>query len=189
MRKIYGLAGAIVGLGIFIGGSAVAGPTVSDEVVENIKNLATASEVIEAIKAQNAKNSNLSQDEIDRLDKDWRAQTNGGDTPLITATLGNSLSAYLKSVKEAAGGAYSEIFAMDMKGLNVGQSDVTSDYWQGDEAKWKKSYGAGSGSVFVDEVEFDESSQTYQSQVSVAVSDPATNTVIGAITVGVNVEN
>ena len=35
----------------------------------------------------------------------------------------------------------------DNKGLNVGQSDVTSDYWQGDEAKWKKSYKMGAGAV------------------------------------------
>ena len=40
----------------------------------------------------------------------------------------------------------------------------------------------------VDDVEFDESSQAYQSQVSVAVVDPKTNKVIGAVTVGVNVE-
>jgi hypothetical protein len=43
-----------------------------------------------------------------------------------------------------------EMFVMDAKGLNVGQSDVTSDYWQGDEAKWQKTYGAGPGVVFVD---------------------------------------
>ena len=68
---------------------------------------------------------------------------------------------------------------MDMKGLNVGQSDVTSDYWQGDEAKWQKTYGVGPSAVLIDEVEFDDSSQTYQSQVSIAVV---------AVTVGVNVE-
>ncbi len=81
-----------------------------------------------------------------------------------------------------------EVFVMDDKGLNVGQSAVTSDYWQGDEAKWQKSYGAGAGAIFVDEVEKDESTQALQSQVSIAISDPASNEVIGAITLGINVE-
>ena len=76
---------------------------------------------------------------------------------------------------------------MDGKGLNVGQSDVTSDYWQGDEDKWQKTFLAGAGAVHVSEVEFDESSQTYQSQFSMPIVDPATSTVIGAVTVGVDV--
>jgi hypothetical protein len=37
-------------------------------------------------------------------------------------------------------------------------------------------------------VEFDESTQTYQGQISVAISDPDTGDVVGAITVGVNVD-
>jgi hypothetical protein len=77
---------------------------------------------------------------------------------------------------------------MDNKGLNVAQSDVTSDYWQGDEAKWKKSFLAGPDGLFIDEVEFDESTQTYQAQVSVSIADPDSGEAIGAITVGVNVE-
>jgi hypothetical protein len=77
---------------------------------------------------------------------------------------------------------------MDAKGLNVGQSDVTSDYWQGDEAKWQKTYGAGSGVVFVDGVEEDESTQALQSQASVTISDPETGEPIGAITVGINLD-
>ncbi len=75
---------------------------------------------------------------------------------------------------------------MDNKGLNVGQSDITSDYWQGDEAKWKKSYGAGMGAVHVGKIKQDESTQKFQSQVSVAISDGGK--VIGAVTVGVNVD-
>ena len=77
---------------------------------------------------------------------------------------------------------------MDNKGLNVGQSDVTSDYWQGDEAKWKKTFLVGPNAVFIDKVEEDESTQQFQSQVSLSIVDPATNIVIGAITIGIDVE-
>ena len=76
---------------------------------------------------------------------------------------------------------------MDNRGLNVGQSDETSDYWQGDEDKWQKSYLKGTDSVFVDGMEFDESAGMYLRQISVSIADPQTGETIGAITVGVDV--
>ena len=107
---------------------------------------------------------------------------------MIDEVLASEVSKYLAEMKQAAGGMVTEVFVMDNRGLNVAQSDVTSDYWQGDEAKWKKTYSAGPEAVFVDEVEMDESTQTLQTQVSMSIKDPETNAVIGAITVGVNVE-
>ena len=145
-------------------------------------------EIIEAIKAQNARHANIDQSEIDKLDKQWRAETKATQRPLIDRVLSTALSKKLLEVKNRAGGMITEVFIMDNKGLNVGQSDVTSDYWQGDEAKWKETYLAGAGSMLIDEVEFDESTQTFQSQLSLPVLDPATNEVIGAVTIGVNVE-
>ena len=99
---------------------------------------------------------------------------------------GNPLSAWLKKKKEEAGGKIAEAFVMDAKGLNVGLSDLTSDYMQGDEGKHQKTFGAGPDAIFIDEVEFDESSGAFQSQLSATISDGGTP--IGAITIGVNVE-
>jgi hypothetical protein len=143
-------------------------------------------DVIKAVKAQNEKHAGLSDADIDSLDKKWRAETKASSKPMIDEVLSNALSKYLKKVEADAQGLYTEIFVMDNKGLNVGQSAVTSDYWQGDEAKFKKSYGAGAGAVFIDEIEQDESTQQFQSQVSVAISDGGQ--VIGAVTIGVNVD-
>jgi hypothetical protein len=123
------------------------------------------------------------------LPEDQRGEKEAGSGPTIDKVLGNDLSNFLKGKKDAAGGIITEVFVMDAKGLNVGQSDVTSDYMQGDEAKWQKTYGAGPDAVFVDDVEFDDSSESFQSQVSGTVVDPATGEAIGAITVGVAVEN
>ena len=77
---------------------------------------------------------------------------------------------------------------MDAKGLNVGQSDVTSDYWQGDEDKWQRTYPVGPDALLIGEVEQDESTQRFQTQVSLSVVDPADGAVIGAVTVGIDVE-
>ncbi|MBW9056274.1 hypothetical protein [Rhizobium mesosinicum] len=160
---------------------------IADYVTSDVKPWLNDPAVIEAIKAQNAANANLGAADIDALDKKWRAEVDGSDHTMIDGVLGNALSKFLQEKKAASDGKIAEIFVMDAKGLNVGQSDATSDYWQGDEAKFQKSFGAGKDAVFVDEIEKDESTQALQSQASVTISDDK-GTPIGAITVGVNVD-
>ncbi len=143
--------------------------------------------VLSAIKAQNEKHASISDGDIDTLDKTWRAEAKAGGGDLTAAVLSNDLSKLLKAKKDAAAGKIAEMFIMDNKGLNVGQSDMTSDYMQGDEAKWQKTFSQGAGVMFIDEVEFDESSKAFQSQASVTIVDES-GKPIGAITVGVNVE-
>ncbi|MCY1668454.1 hypothetical protein [Rhizobium sp. SL86] len=160
---------------------------VTDYVKTNVASWVNDPVIVNAIKAQNSKHAALGEAEIIALDKKWRAEVDGADKPLITETLGNAVSAFLKEKQAASAGAISEVFVMDNKGLNVGQSDVTSDYWQGDEAKFKKSFGAGKDALFVDGAEKDESTQALQSQASMTISDE-TGAPIGAITIGVNLD-
>jgi hypothetical protein len=162
--------------------------SIRSAVVPEVQSWMANPMVISAVKAQNQSHSGLTQSEIDKMDKQWRSETSAGGGALIRKVLGNELSKYLGGVKSDGRGVFTEIFVMDNRGLNVGQSDVTSDYWQGDEAKWKKTYLAGADSMLIDEVEFDESTQTFQSQLSLPLMDPVTNEVIGAVTVGINVE-
>ena len=154
----------------------------------NIAQWAANSHLIKAIQAQNVRHSVLTQSQIENLDRQWRAEVGADHRPLIEELLGRPVSIFLASIKKQHHGTVMEVFVMDNRGLNVAQSDVTSDYWQGDEAKFKKTYPAGPDAVFVDDVEMDESTQTFQSQVSMSIKDPATNAVIGAITVGLNVD-
>jgi hypothetical protein len=143
--------------------------------------------VIAAIKAQNEKNAALAATDIEALDQKWRAEVESAEKPMIDEILGNDLSKFLQEKQAGSEGAFAELFVMDAKGLNVGQSDVTSDYWQGDEDKFTKSFGAGKDAIFVDAVEKDESTQALQSQASVTISDE-TGAPIGAITIGVNMD-
>lgn len=46
----------------------------------------------------------------------------------------------------------------------------------------------GADAVHFSEIEFDESSQSYQAQISMTISDPATGAPIGAMTVGINAD-
>lgn len=138
------------------------------------------------LKAQNARHKDLTQDQVDALDKQWRAETKADAQPLIAQLYGNPLSAHLTRMQADSDGLYTEIFVMDGVGLNVGQSSVTSDYWQGDEAKWQKTYLVGPDAVFIDEAEFDKGTQAWRAQVNLSIADPDSGEVLGAATVEIN---
>lgn len=150
-----------------------------------LKQIAADPALVAAIAAQNAETSGYDQAKIDELDKQWRAEVDAADKPLINKVLATDASKALIAAQDASGGLLTEIFATDAKGLNVAQSTVTSDYWQGDEDKFTKTYPAGASAVFLGDVEQDESTQTYQSQVSITVVDASGNP-IGSLTAGVD---
>lgn len=154
---------------------------------ENVSDWLTDEVILKALSAQNLRHADLTRQQIDALDERWRQQSVSGG-PLIDKVLGNALSARLQAIEQNSNGMITEIFVMDNRGLNVGLSSLTSDYWQGDEDKWLKSYRAGAQAIHIAEVDMDESSQRYQTQVSVPVLDPGSGKIIGAVTVGIDAE-
>jgi hypothetical protein len=72
-----------------------------------------------------------------------------------------------------------EAFVMNDRGTLVCSLAETSDYWQGDEPKWQKTFVEGRD-AFVEEPAFDASTGKYAIQVSVPVSDAGKR--IGAVT-------
>lgn len=144
--------------------------------------------IITTIKAQNEKVADMSEEDIIALDKEWREQISSDAKPFIDEVLDRPLSKFLAAKQSESAGLISELFVMDAKGMNVGQSSLTSDYWQGDEAKWQKTYLEGADAIFIDSAEVDGSTGALQSQASIAISDPATGEVIGAITIGINLD-
>lgn len=163
-------------------------PAMTDYVQTTLKPLAADPRIATAIRQQNAQHATLTQAEIDAKDTAWRAEVGTGSTPMIDAVIGAPLSDLLKEKVAGSEGRITEAFVMDNKGLNVASSAVTSDYWQGDEAKFIKTFGMGAGAIFVDEVELDESTQRYQGQVSFSITDPVSGTTIGAITFGLDAD-
>ncbi|MFC6638250.1 hypothetical protein GV827_13595 [Sulfitobacter sp. JBTF-M27] len=161
-------------------------PAMSQYIYDDLMTWINDTRIVAAVTAQNSQTSRLSQDDIIARDNAWRAEVGQSSTPMIDGVLNAPLSAFLREHLEKSGGRITEVFVMDGKGLNVAASGVTSDYWQGDEAKFQETYSKGAGSVFIDEVELDESTQTYQGQVSYAVTDPVSGAVVGAITVGLD---
>jgi len=181
----------LAALAILAGTSASANefePQIREYLSKNVMIWANDPVLIAAVAAQNSANAGIGQDRIDSLDQAWRAEVGAAETPTITPVLRNPASDFLRGKVAASAGAIVEVFVMDRNGLNVAASDVTSDYWQGDEAKFTESFGSGGDAVFIDEVEFDESTQSYLAQVSFTITDPVTRQPIGAMTIGLNAE-
>jgi hypothetical protein len=85
-----------------------------------------------------------------------------------------------------AGGTYNETFVMDDRGALVCATARTSDYWQGDEAKFEQAFRGGKGHVFIDRPKYDDSASASIAQISVPVME--NGRAIGAITFGLRVK-
>lgn len=156
---------------------------VTDYALKNIKPWLSEPIVVNAVNTQNAAIAKLTNYEINKLDNGWIDRS---DKKLIDSRMNNPLSDFLRRKKEAGGGVIFEIFIFDNKGLNVGQTDLTQDFNQGDEAKYWKTYQVGPDAIFVDKVEKDKDRNI--SQVSLTIKDPATGKAIGAVTVGIDID-
>jgi hypothetical protein len=158
---------------------------ITDEVIRDIREW-LANPVVElSISSQNKLRTDMTQEQIDAADLQWRAEREAEDQPLVAAILTNPLSSYLTQVQARSGGMFAEIFVMDAVGLNVGQSSITSDFWQGDEAKFQNTYPNGPDAVFIDEAEYNEGADAWLAQLNMTMGN-ADRQPIGAVTVEVN---
>jgi len=156
---------------------------------DKVKNLAetvlaeigTDSVIVSAVKAENAKKKTL--EKIKEIDEKW-SNTIGVDD-FMDAMMSSACSERLNQIKKR-NDYYEEIFVTDDQGANVAMTDKTSDYWQGDEAKFIKCFKGGTGEIFISDVSFDDSTQSYLTQVSVPVMDG--DTAIGVIVFGINID-
>ncbi|HEY0969002.1 MAG TPA: hypothetical protein VGD88_16545 [Opitutaceae bacterium] len=136
--------------------------------------------LVEAVRAQNALNRSLA--DIQAADKAWMATP--GINEIMRPLIDSPVAATLRAAR-ATLPALSEAFVMDKLGANVAMTDKTSDFWQGDEAKFTECIKDGAA-IWIGKVEFDESSQSYSVQISLPVVDGGI--VIGAVCFGLDVE-
>lgn len=157
---------------------------VPDKLIQDIRAWVSSPVVLLTLDARNRRGKDLDEKTILDLDKQWRAERKAADQPLIAAVLSSPLSAYLTKIQAQSLGLYTEIFVMDAKGLNAGQSAVTSDYWQGDEAKFQKTFPVAADAVFIDAPEVSKETGTENVQVNMTIADGGK--AAGAITVEIN---
>ncbi len=160
----------------------------AEEAPDSVKQLVPAlqdwgkiSAIVSAVKAKNSSGETL--DQVKQRDAQWR-DTSGVDDFMKSLMENQAASELLKL--ESSKPYFFELFLMDYQGANIAMTNKTSDYWQGDEAKFTESYKDGQGAVHLGDVEFDESAQAYLVQVSIPVVDG--DKAIGAMTIGINID-
>lgn len=164
-------------------------PALMDYLRSHVMGFAETPAITDAILLRNGETAAYPQSRIDALDRRWRREVGTGASALVDSVVLNPVADLLRQRVAAAGGTITEVFVMDARGLNVAASSATSDYWQGDEAKFLETYGKGPGAAHFSAIAFDESSQSYQAQISLTITDPESGAAIGAVTVGINAED
>jgi hypothetical protein len=151
-------------------------------VLKNLVGTTDTAAWVQAVEAQNAKKVSLP--DIQAVDKKWMAAEE--ELPIQKELMNNACAQeVVKLVKKLP--AIVEAFVMDDQGANVCENTLTSDYWQGDEPKWQKSFNGGKGGVDVGKVKFDKSANANLQQVSLPIIGKG-GKVIGAITFGLAVD-
>ena len=142
MKKVFALI--ITVFFVSAAGFAFANEQAPQKVIDlantQLAALGTDPVIVKAVKDENAKGKTLAQ--IQDMDNKWKATP--GIVDYMQALMDSECGKHLSGIRDSAP-YFAEIFAMDNQGANIAMTDKTSDYWQGDEAKFKKSYKEGTG--------------------------------------------
>ena len=161
---------------VFLWGQEDAGALVKQTAyarASRASSIAQDAAVRDAVTASNAVAETAEQ--VRRRDTAWMA--NPGD-PLRQAIVQAPCSARLRDLLKDDPMVV-EAFVMNERGTLVCSVTETSDYWQGDEPKWQRTFLEGRD-PFVDEPAFDASTGKYAIQISVPVASGAKR--LGAVT-------
>ena len=144
-----------------------------------VKAISSDPVVVAALRAKNA--SGESFQDIRRKDAEW---SQNPQMPLRKELSGNACALRLRELTKSDP-AVVEVILMDKNGANVCVSRETSDYWQGDEEKFQKTYQEGRD-IFLGEAAFDQSAGVYALQLNALVWDA--DTKAGALTLSLRVK-
>ena len=149
--------------------------------VEHVRAWAKDPAIVGAVRDQNALKVPLSR--VRSIDIAWLSGTE--DQARVQALLKNPCAKALQGFTAGRPG-YREAFVMDGQGALVATTRKTSDYWQGDEDKWRLSFAEGRGAVYTSEPKLDESVGVRLIHISVPVMDDGK--AIGVLTAGVDAD-
>jgi hypothetical protein len=149
--------------------------------IPELRRWAADPTVVQTVKRANAQARSLP--DIREIDKQW--QSTGGVDDFMRSLMTNAGSEKLRSLRSTLP-EIAEAFVTDRRGANAAMTHKTSDYWQGDEAKFTKAIAGSRSDYHVEPVSFDESIQAYAVQIALAVYDDGN--AIGVMVVTLNLE-
>lgn len=123
--------------------------------IATIEMLLKNHNIQDAVLKGNSHNSKMSRNAILEADKRWRNAKDSDKHILsfITNSCGKKLIEFQRKEIGVA-----EAFITDKYGLNVCQTNKTTDYYQADEKWWKDTFASGKGKTHWGSLEYDESS-------------------------------
>lgn len=126
---------------------------------------------------------------IQTIDSIWISMKKNQSNLFIQDLLHNNLSMRLIDrmnfyQKEYNYSLYGEIFITNKYGANIGLTNKTTDYYQGDESWWNHAVKKG---LSIENIAFDESSEIYSFDVILRIDD-AKGAFIGVIKIVWNIE-
>jgi hypothetical protein len=141
--------------------------------VARAQAIARDPDVRRAVMDSNARAETLA--EVQKKDAMWTTHRN---YPLRQQVVGRPCSIKIRKLL-ADDPSVVEALVMDDRGALVCATVEASDYWQGDEAKWQRTYQDGK-EVFVDSPALDPSTGVYAVQLSVLMAEGSNR--LGAVT-------
>ena len=140
------------------------------------------------LKEYNSRAATRTRESLLALDAEWRSAFLSGDSDFIYKHVDKSMSTELREIKNQAQQILTEIIITDLQGANVAISDITSDYWQGDEEKYTGIFGKPAESIYFGNITYDESTKLFQVQMSIQLQTASTARPLGVMILGINVE-
>lgn len=124
-------------------------------------------------------------EEVEAIEAAWRQTDHPLQEPDLIQHLDPELARQLSQWQEQQNGVVSEIFVTDANGWLAATVEATSDFIQSDERIFQ-SVADGDRRWHVSTIRYDESSQLFQSQISIPVLEDGT--LLGVLVVGIDVE-
>ncbi|VXD02129.1 conserved exported hypothetical protein [Pseudomonas sp. 8Z] len=155
-------------------------------VTQHLRRWAYHADVISALRQANARSTSAAK--IHELDRQWMRERLLEDKPLIRSLLQAAPSHLLANVARQYHLLFNELFLSDQSGQLVALSEITSDYWQADENDYQQAKRLAPGQIYIGDIEYDGSTQSFQSKVSAPLHDPENGRFLGVLTLGINIE-
>lgn len=158
---------------------------VIEKEIDEVHSLAISPFVRKYVEDASLKYNNKTNEEIIReinnIERIWPRLK--GNSTILKDIMNNELAEYLTEYKNREGEEYAEIFITDAKGAVIAATNKTSDYFQADEKWWEEAYNNGKGSVYLSDIDYDESAKVFALNFCIPIMDKSNKRVIGIITV------
>ncbi len=139
----------------------------------NVSVLAATPSLHDAVDASNRRYGTSAADTLNRLegiDEEW-VETRGTSQFAIDL-VATETSEFLRRVQRLSP-TYTEILITDAQGALVAATNITTDYYQGDESWWRDAYGDGTtGTMFLSDVQYDQSAGANALEIAVPLREP-----------------